>query len=364
VIIDILDRIFQKTPLIHALYMKRAAKLKRSYCLFLDKLGLLKPYTFVQWLATYKCNFRCPYCEASAGSPAENELTTEEARNFIDDLARMKVRRLAISGGEPLVRGDIADLMTYANGMDISLGLVTNGYHVEEMWHELKSLRYFFYFTSIDGLEEYNDRVRGKQGAFKHALRGLELFESIRVKTRMINTVVTPQNIAMLDEMLKIFSESAATRWVLTPTASVGRAAHDNQYSLDAKQLAYLIDFIAGNQDKMDVDLGESHTYLKTLYGKTFGKPFFCGAGLTRCAVMPDGEVLGCQQAYDSSLSEGNIRDMPFSKIWKERFTSFRQSIFPEYCSGCEFLGACQGGCWAEMQVQKGCLKSLYEKSE
>lgn len=361
-IIDILDRPFQKTPLIQAVYLKRAAKLKRAYSLLLSKFGLLKPYTFVQWLVTYRCNFRCPYCEASAGSPGKNELTTEEARIFIDDLAGMKVKRLAISGGEPLVRPDITDLMIYANAKNISLGLVTNGYRVETLWNNIKGLRYFLYFTSIDGLEQHNDRTRGKQGAFKHALRGLELFKSIGVKTRMINTVVTPQNITMLEDMLKIFTESAATRWVLTPTASVGRAAHEKQYSLDAHQLRYLVDFIAGNQDKMDVDLGESHTYLKAIYGKTFGKPFFCGAGLTRCAVMPDGEVLGCQQAYDTSLSEGNIRDIPFSRIWKEKFTRFRQTSFPEYCGGCEFLDTCQGGCWAEMEVQKGCLKDFGEK--
>jgi radical SAM protein with 4Fe4S-binding SPASM domain len=359
VVIDILDRVFQKTPLVQAIYMKRAAKLKRTYCLLLHRFGILKPYTFVQWLATYKCNFHCPYCEASAGNPADNELSTEEAKQFIDDLAGMKIKRLAVSGGEPLVRHDILELLAYANAKNISLGLVTNGYRVKTMWNRLRRLRYFLYFTSIDGTEAYNDQVRGKKGAFKHALRGLELFGSLGVKTRMINTVVTPQNMEMLDEMLQVFRESAATRWVLTPTASVGRAAHDSRYSLDDNQVRNLIDFIARNQTVMNVDLGESHTYLKQFYGKFFGKPFFCGAGLTRCAVMPDGEVLGCQQAYDNALSEGNIRDVPFSRIWKERFTSFRQSGFPAYCSDCEFLDACQGGCWAEMQVQKSCLKDL-----
>ena len=357
-IIDTLDRVFQKTPLLQAIYLKRAAKLKRTYCLLLHRFGILKPYTFVQWLATYQCNFRCPYCEASAGTPAKNELSTEEVRQFMDDLAGMKVKRLAVSGGEPLVRKDITELMAYANARNISIGLVTNGYLVEALWDSLKHLKYFLYFTSIDGIEAHNDRTRGKKGAFKHALKGLELFESIGVRTRMINTVVTPQNIEMLDEMLGIFSESPANRWALTPTASVGRAAHDKGYSLDWNQLEYVVDFIARNQDRMHVDLGESHTYLKHFYGKFFGKPFFCGAGLTRCAVMPDGEVLGCQQAYDNSLSEGNIRDIPFSRIWKERFTSFRQSAFPAYCTGCEFLDGCQGGCWAEMQVQKGCLKT------
>ena len=360
-IVNILERVLEKTPVFNRYYLNNAAKLKRNYCLFLHRFGLLKPHSFVQWLSTYQCNFFCPYCEASAGKALDSELTTEEVKSLIRDLSDMGVKRFLISGGEPLVRPDIIELMAYANFKKLNLGLVTNGYRVEDLWDDLKKFDYFIYFTSIDGVQEYNDVVRGREKAFEKSMKGLELFGRLGVPIRMVNTVVHPGNIHQLERLLNILKNSAVNRWHLTPTSMVGRAAQNNTYSLDPKQLKDLVRFIEQNKDVMKIDLGESHTYIGCFLGRPLGKPFFCGAGLTRCAIMPDGEVLGCQQVYDSALSEGNVRHEPFSRIWKEKFTRFRDKTFHEYCRNCTFIDACQGGCWAEMEKQNACLKSVWE---
>ena len=101
-------------PVVGTIYARNAARIKREVCLLLDRFGKLKPLTFVQWLATSACNFQCPFCEASAGSALPNELTTEEVRGLIDDLAAMGTKRLVVSGGEPLVRTDVVELMAHA----------------------------------------------------------------------------------------------------------------------------------------------------------------------------------------------------------------------------------------------------------
>lgn len=360
--IYILNKAIEKIPLINRYYIKRAAKLKRAYCIIMHRFGLLKPYSFVQWLVTYKCNFSCPYCEASAGKAASNELTTGEAKVLIDDLKTMRVKRFLISGGEPLMRPDILEIMHYANQKRLNLGLVTNGYWVEGMWDELRNLKYFLYFTSIDGIPVYHDRVRGKEGSFDRAIKGLELFGKIGVPTRMINTVVHPENIDQLDRLLKILKNTAANLWHLTPIANVGRAFNDSKYSLNAQMLKYLVEFIKHNKKVIRIDLGESHKYIWCFSADPAGKPFFCGAGLTRCSIMPDGEVVGCQQVYDNALSEGNIRNKPFSQIWEDGFIRFRTKTFHKYCGECIYLDACQGGCWAEMEKQNMCLKSVWER--
>ena len=363
-IVEIIERVLEKTPVVNRYYIKKAAKLKRSYCLLLHRFGLLKPHSFVQWLSTYRCNFFCPYCEASAGKALESELTTEEVKCLIRDLSHMGVKRFLISGGEPLVRPDIIELMQYANLKKLDLGLVTNGYRVEDLWDELKQFKYFIYFTSIDGLQEYNDAVRGREKAFEKSMSGLELFGKLGVPTRMINTVVHPGNIDQLESLLNILKNSAANRWHLTPTSLVGRAAKNSKYNLNGEQVKHLVNFIKKNKNVLNIDLGESHTYIGCFLGRPLGKTFFCGAGLTRCAIMPDGEVLGCQQVYDNALSEGNIRDEPFSQIWKHKFSRFRDNTFHEYCKDCEFIDGCQGGCWAEMEKQNACLKSLWETGD
>lgn len=192
-------------------------------------------------------------------------------------------------------------------------------------------------------------------------MNGLELFGKLGVPIRMINTVVHPGNIDQLENLLNILKNSAANRWHLTPTSQVGRAAQDNQYSLNEKQVKQLVNFIKKNENVMNIDLGESHTYIGCFLGRPLGKSFFCGAGLTRCSIMPDGEVLGCQQVYDNALSEGNIRNEPFPRIWKDKFSRFRDKKFHEYCKDCDFIDGCQGGCWAEMEKQNACLKSMWE---
>ncbi|MGB7573231.1 MAG: radical SAM protein [Thermodesulfobacteriota bacterium] len=353
-----------RIPVLKGYYLKKVSRLKRQFCLLLERFGLLKPFTFVQWLATYNCNLRCPYCEASAGKPSENELTTEEVKGLVDDLSDMGVKRFLISGGEPLLRSDLMEIMKYANRHHLELGLVTNGFFVEDRWNELRQFKYFLYFTSIDGTPEYGNRMRGNREAFQRAMKGLELFGRLSIPAIMVNTVVHPGNIDQLESLFKILKNSSATYWRLAPIARVGRAATRNEYTLTGKQLRFLADFINTHQKGMRIEFCESHGYLACFDGRSLGKPFFCGAGLTRCSVMPDGEVIGCHQVYDVSLSEGNIRDKRFSQIWKEGFTRFRRDEFALPCRTCAYLDQCNGGCWAEMVKQGSCLKSVWEDND
>jgi radical SAM protein with 4Fe4S-binding SPASM domain len=142
----------------------------------------------------------------------------------------------------------------------------------------------------------------------------------------------------------------------------VGRAVNQMERFLDRTDLHCLVEFIRRQPRHPRTDLGESHTYIGCFEDGFVGNPFFCGAGLTRCSVMPNGEVLGCHQVYDSSLSEGNIRHTPFPVIWRRRFQRFRQLSVPEGCRSCSHLNACQGGCWAEMQLNGKCLQELWQE--
>jgi len=94
--------------------------LKRAVCMVLHRCGALKPVSFVQWLATNRCNFRCSFCEASAGDALPDELSTAEAEALIDEIAAMGAR-LVISGGEPLMREDLPRLLQHARQRELSL---------------------------------------------------------------------------------------------------------------------------------------------------------------------------------------------------------------------------------------------------
>ncbi len=317
----------------------------------------------MQWLATYGCNCRCSYCEASAGKPRAGELTTDEARAFLDDIAGMGVKRLLISGGEPLTRPDIVELMDHASRRGLHLGLVTNGYLVERLWPDLRRFRYFLYFTSLDGPADAHDAARGRAGAWERALRGLALMREKGVAVRIVNTVVPPGKVEELGRLFPVVRQSGATHRRLSPITRVGLAAGKGEYDLDGGQLEALVDFAKTANRAFPTDLGCTYGYLKHLAGVRFGKPFFCGAGLTRCSVLPTGEVLGCQLAYNGALAEGNVREKPLSAIWREGFERFRTPARDGSCAMCANRAACLGGCWAEMETRGACLKAAWERS-
>lgn len=354
---ELIERCLLGTPVLGRWYRARAAALKGWSCLTLDRFGMLRPFTFVQWLATNRCNLSCPYCESSAGEADRRELDRGEAERLIDELGAVGVRRLFISGGEPLMRPDMVPIMAYANSRNLRLGLATNGWRVPELGEEFGRLRLYLYFTSLDGTAELHDRVRGREQAFARALQGLEAAARSGVPVRMVNTVVHPGNISLLEELAGVVKDSGATSWRLTPVSGVGRAAGRKEFELDGGQLRYLAAFIDRQRGKPAVDFGESHMYLGALAGHTRGKPFFCGAGLSRCSIMPDGEVLGCQQAFDLRFSEGNVRDKGFPHIWKHGFSRFRDNSFPGSCMGCSHFSGCRGGCWAERVNRGSCMK-------
>jgi radical SAM protein with 4Fe4S-binding SPASM domain len=327
----------------------------------LDRAGWLRPSSFVLWIATYRCNFRCGYCEARGGAAAAVELTDREAREFLDDLAGMRVRRLLISGGEPLLRQDLPELLDHARRRSIVPALLSNGFLVRERWQELRRFRYFLYMTSLDGLEGEHDRARFP-GSFQQALAALDLFASIPVRTLVVKTLVHPGNIGQLPRLAATLEASPATDWHLSPVFPVGRARGQSQTQLSGEQLRGLVQFVdrARSSGRLRVELTHSHSYLHCLNGGSLSRPVFCGAGLTRCAVMPNGDVLACGQAYDAAPPEGNIRQTPLSQIWSKGFRAFRRFVQPPTCQGCELWSVCQGGCWAERQIRGCCLRDVW----
>jgi radical SAM protein with 4Fe4S-binding SPASM domain len=230
---------------------------------------------------------------------------------------------------------------------------------VPSLWPKLAEVPWFLLFTSLDGPPAYNDGVRAP-GSFDRVMQALDLFARHRTPLRVVNTVVHHDNVGMLPELFQNLRTSPATRWHLTPVVSVGRN-RDGGYRLAADDVVQLADFVRTHDrpDGLRVAFGESHAYLGPLLGVESGKPFFCGAGLTRCSVMPDGTVLGCHQAYATGLAEGNIRQQSFSHIWRHGFSRFRGLRLPDSCVGCGQAATCEGGCWAEMQSQGRCLKDF-----
>ena len=130
----------------------------------------------VVWNSTRTCNLKCRHCYMSSDAKKYNdELSTEEAKRFIDDLAEFNVPVLLFSGGEPLIRPDFFELAAYAAEKGVRPTLSTNGTLITpEVAQRIKDIGVGYVGISLDGLQDVNDQFRGMDGAFAAAMQGIK----------------------------------------------------------------------------------------------------------------------------------------------------------------------------------------------
>ena len=157
----------------------------------------------VVWNVTRRCNLKCVHCYAHAKNTAfDNELSTEQGKELINDLAGFGSPVMLFSGGEPLVRKDLPQLAAYAVEKGMRAVISTNGTLITPtMARTLKEIGLSYVGISLDGMQEVNDRFRGVNGAFKSALEGIKNSQKAGIKVGLRFTV----NKFNVDEIPKIF---------------------------------------------------------------------------------------------------------------------------------------------------------------
>ena len=196
----------------------------------------------VVWNITKACNLRCIHCYASAESHSAGELTTEECKTVIDDLAEMKVPLILFSGGEPLLRRDVFELASYAASKGLKCALSTNGTLITpKIAEKIKEAGFVYVGVSIDGMPETNDRFRGVKGAFKKAFEGLINARDVGLLTG-IRFTVTKFNIRDIPAVIDLLAENDVPRFCLYHLVPSGRA--DFSYDISLKERRELMDWL------------------------------------------------------------------------------------------------------------------------
>ena len=157
----------------------------------------------VVWNVTRQCNLKCVHCYAHAKDKSfDDELTFEEGKSLIDDLAGFGVPVLLFSGGEPLVRKDLPDLAAYAVEKGMRAVISTNGTLItKKMARTLKEIGLSYVGISLDGMEAINDRFRGVPGSYQKALQGIRNCQEVGIKVGLRFTI----NKANVQEIPSIF---------------------------------------------------------------------------------------------------------------------------------------------------------------
>ncbi|MBW2415645.1 MAG: radical SAM protein [Deltaproteobacteria bacterium] len=178
----------------------------------------------IVWNVCRHCNMSCPHCYAAAAyRPSKEDLTTDEARALIDDLAACGVRVVILSGGEPMLRPDLLELAAHANSLGIAPQLSTNGVYVDEAAAErLAAAGVRYVGISIDGVPGFNDEYRGMEGGYAAALRGLHCAKAAGMRTGLRMTL-TRRNQDQVGQMLGVAEDALVDRFYVSHLLYSGR---------------------------------------------------------------------------------------------------------------------------------------------
>ena len=305
----------------------------------------------IAWELTAACNLSCRYCRASAShEPDQGELDTDEAKRFVESIAPLKPM-LILSGGEPLLRPDLFQIIRLAVSLGIRVSLASNGTLITpELAKEIADSGVSRVSISLDGADAtMHDLGRG-QGSFKRSIRGIENLRG-RVDFQ-INFTVTQKN---QSELIRIFDlaeklgAAALHIFFLVPT---GRGREEDVITPVRQE--EMLRQIEGEMDRrtleVQVTCAPQYARLKRPgHGRGSGG---CLAGRRFVFVSRKGEVYPCGYL---PLRVGSVREKNFIEIWENspELQALREGRLKGKCGRCEFSRSC-GGCRARAYALTG----------
>jgi MoaA/NifB/PqqE/SkfB family radical SAM enzyme len=180
-------------------------------------------------LITNRCNLRCTYCYAKVSDRQMEDLSKTDIFLMIDALKKAGTVLIVLSGGEPLIRDDVGEIIDYVRKKNLMCEVLTNGYPVEKRIDDLKKVDSLC--ISIDGDEQTHDRGRGK-GSYATAVRALEAALAHNISTR-IHATITTNNISSLRYLINL----AQTYGVRVNCAIAAKHTEDKSLNFNDKEI-------------------------------------------------------------------------------------------------------------------------------
>ena len=323
------------------------------------------------WNITRTCNLKCIHCYSDSEEKAyEGELTTDEGKNLITDLKEFGVPALLFSGGEPLVRKDFWELAGHACDIGLRCTLSTNGVLIDEdTARRIKKLGFTYVGISLDGIGEINDHFRGKDGAFKKAMKGFKncVAADQRVGLRL---TLTRHNYENLHQIFDFIEEAKIQRACFYHLVYSGRGRGISGEDLTHEETRHAMDIILERTEDFhkrglhkDILTVDNHVDGPYLYMKLLEKNEkkaeevrkmleWNGGGRYSSGVsFADIDFLGNVHAdqFWMHYTFGNVRDRRFGDIWTDqsdplmKILKNRLDNLKGKCSKCKFLMMCGG---------------------
>ena len=328
------------------------------------------PLRLIAWEITRSCNLACRHCRAEAHpEPYPGELDTAQAKKLIDSFPDTGNPVIIFTGGEPLLRPDIFELITYADSLGLRCVMAPNGTLINpENAARIKASGIQRCSISIDGsTAALHDSLRGVQGAFERAMDGIEHLKTAGVEFQ-INTTVTRDNLDKFKDIFHLAQELGAVAWHIFMLVPTGRGARITDQFITAAQYEEVLNWFYDFRKTTDMHLKATcapHYYRimrqrareenMAVNKENFGLDAMtrgCLGGIGFCFISHTGQVQPCGYL---ELDCGSIRDTYFPEIWKNSLQFKQLRDIREYkgkCGICEYHRVC-GGCRARAHTMR-----------
>jgi len=323
----------------------------------------------VVWNATQRCNLKCVHCYAHArNTPTDDELSTDQGKRLIEDLALFGVPVLLFSGGEPLARADLPELAAYAVEKGMRAVISTNGTLITRAMAEtLKRIGLSYVGISLDGMEEINDRFRGIAGAFQKALKGIRNCQEAGIKVGLRFTI-NKTNVIEIPNIFKLIEEMDIPRVCFYHLVYSGRGSElvreDLSHAETRQAVNLIMDLTQTLHDKgmpKEVLTVDNHADGPFLYLRLLKENPLRAKEVLELLRMNRGNNtgigIGCiswngevhPDQFWRHYSFGNVKARPFSEIWSDTSDPLMKKLKEKMkhvkgrCADCRWLDICAG---------------------
>jgi len=325
----------------------------------------------VVWNITRDCNLKCVHCynDSGVGKPF-NDVSTDKAKKILDDLADFGVPSVLFSGGEPLMRPDLFELIGYAGAKGLRTVISTNGTLItEEKAAIIKEKGVSYVGISLDGIGPVNDEFRAVEGAFDKAVTGIRNCQAAGVRIGLRLTL-TQRNVHDLESLFNFFENENIERACFYHLVPSGRGGAISAEDLTHAQSRAAIEMIMAKTrkykeqgKKTDILTVDNHVdgvyiYLKLLEedperAQNVWKLLTWNGG----GLYSSGVGIGCidfngnvhADQFWGHYDLGSVHERPFSKIWTDpnepllKGLRNRRTYVKGRCRLCKFFDACGG---------------------
>jgi putative heme d1 biosynthesis radical SAM protein NirJ2 len=304
----------------------------------------------ISWNTTKACNLKCEHCYRDAGVKDAHELDTAEGKSLLEEIAKAGFKIVILSGGEPLLRKDIFELISQAKSLGLRPVLGTNGTLITaEVAANLKKAGLSRAGISLDSAHPaIHDEFRRQKGAWKKTTEAMRICKKEGLDFQA-HTTVTKRNFQEITEITDLVYDLGAKAHHIFFLIPTGRGKEINNVFIGAKDIREVLEKILNKQKTVNLELkpvcAPQFIPLANKMGLDLRFQRGCLAGTGYCCILPNADVHPCPYL---PLKVGNVRQEKFSSIWKnnEIFLKLRSLEYQGACGRCANKTSC-GGCRA-----------------